>query len=77
MTYRLIEPFQKGETDTFMKHAEAAVELLVDSPGALLVFLGVGFPNCFRWGLDAALKLQIAVPLNDQGQNSPRHSPTS
>ncbi|KAJ6112179.1 hypothetical protein N7523_008240 [Penicillium sp. IBT 18751x] len=36
----LIEPFQKGETDTFMKHAKAAVELLVDSPDGWLVFSG-------------------------------------
>ncbi|KAJ5297173.1 F-box domain cyclin-like protein [Penicillium atrosanguineum] len=36
----LIEPFQRGETDTFMRHAEAAVELLVNTPGALLVVSG-------------------------------------
>lgn len=56
MACRLIEPFQKGETDTFVKHAEAALELLVDSPNALLVFSGWAFQSPSLLGLDAGLK---------------------
>jgi hypothetical protein len=54
MACRLIAPFQKGETDTFMKHAEAALELLVNAPDALLVFSGWAFPPS-RLDLDAEL----------------------
>jgi hypothetical protein len=75
MTNRLIEPFQKGETDTFMKHAEEALELLVASPGALLVFSGWAF----QWRLFRSRRKAnrlTGVPPNNQRQNSPRHSHT-
>ncbi|RAL01827.1 DUF218 domain protein [Aspergillus ibericus CBS 121593] len=36
----MIEPFQKGETPTFINHVKAGLQLLADDPGALLVFSG-------------------------------------
>ncbi|KIW10905.1 hypothetical protein PV08_10204 [Exophiala spinifera] len=36
----LIEPFQQGETDTYIAHVEAGVRALAQDPNALLVFSG-------------------------------------
>lgn len=38
--YRLIEPFQKGETPTFTNHVKAGLEALASDPSSLLVFSG-------------------------------------
>jgi hypothetical protein len=40
MPHRLVEPFQKGETTTFMEHVKAGLEALAEDPSALLVFSG-------------------------------------
>ena len=37
---RLIEPFQKGETPTFLAHIKEGIRLLGEQPGSLLVFSG-------------------------------------
>lgn len=37
---RLIEPFQEGETSTFMEHAKAGIEALARDPSSILVFSG-------------------------------------
>lgn len=37
---RVIEPFQRGETSTFMEHIRAGLEGLEDRPTSLLVFSG-------------------------------------
>ncbi|KAL4923387.1 DUF218 domain protein [Aspergillus undulatus] len=36
----LIEPFQRGETPTFIEHIKAGIRLLAEHPEALLVFSG-------------------------------------
>ncbi len=36
----VIEPFQRGETSTFIKHVKAGLEVLSGEPGSLLVFAG-------------------------------------
>lgn len=36
----LIEPFQQGETDTYIAHVEAGVKELAKDPTAMLVFSG-------------------------------------
>lgn len=38
--HRLIEPFQRGETPTFMNHVKAGLRALSKDPDALLVFSG-------------------------------------
>lgn len=40
-SYRLIEPFQKGETPTFIEHVKAGLDALVQRPDSLLVFSGL------------------------------------
>lgn len=40
LAYRVIEPFQKGETATFVKHIQAGLQLLQEQPDSLLVFSG-------------------------------------
>lgn len=37
---RIIEPFQKGETPTFISHAKAGIQVLVKDPKGLLIFSG-------------------------------------
>lgn len=37
---RLIEPFQKGETPTFIDHVKAGLKALAKDPHGLLVFSG-------------------------------------
>lgn len=37
---RLIEPFQKGETPTFIDHVKAGLKALAEDPNGLLVFSG-------------------------------------
>lgn len=37
---RAIEPFQKGETSTFMNHAKAGLKALMEDDRGLLVFSG-------------------------------------
>lgn len=44
-SYRLIEPFQKGETPTFIEHVKAGLAALVQRPDSLLVFSGSDFRN--------------------------------
>ena len=38
--YRAIEPFQQGETPTFIEHIKAGLKALNETPGRLLVFSG-------------------------------------
>lgn len=35
-----IEPFQRGETPTFMRHVKAGLKALEEQPDSLLVFSG-------------------------------------
>ena len=37
---RLIESFQKGETPTFINHAQAGLKALSEDPDSLLIFSG-------------------------------------
>lgn len=37
---RLIEPFQKGETPTFMAHVKAGLKAAAEDPCSVLVFSG-------------------------------------
>ncbi|KAJ5940666.1 hypothetical protein N7516_000834 [Penicillium verrucosum] len=39
----LIEPFQKGETPTFIDHVKAGLKALAEDPHGLLVFSGATF----------------------------------
>ena len=43
--YRLIEPFQNGETPTYFLHVKNGVEAVAEDPYAVLVFSGCVFPN--------------------------------
>ncbi|KAJ5683600.1 hypothetical protein N7462_006765 [Penicillium macrosclerotiorum] len=66
----LIEPFQKGETPTFIEHVKAGLRILAKDPSALLMFSG-GPTKKSRTDLSEGRSYHNFVTENDFFQDAP------